>query len=271
MRIGTISDLHIDRSKDYYPQDFEYILAHEITHLNLDLLLIAGDVSNHYLQTMQFVQNVKRHSKVEVLFIPGNHDYWKKDQEEKSSYEIFEYYKAQPESIIASPYIVNEDWAIVGHSGWYDYSFADQNKFSMERLERRKYYGSTWLDKEHIDWGKSDLEMSRLAAESVKNDLEHVKDKNIILMTHIVTNRKFAVPMPHRIFDYFNAFIGTSDFDKFYEAYPIKYSIMGHVHFRNIIEESGIQYICPCLGYQREWRTTDLATEIKNTIQVIEI
>lgn len=37
MRIGTISDLHIDRSKDYYPQDFEYILAHEITHLNLDL------------------------------------------------------------------------------------------------------------------------------------------------------------------------------------------------------------------------------------------
>ena len=35
-------------------------------------------------------------------------------------------------------------------------------------------------------------------------------------MTHIVTHRKFAVPMPHRIFDYFNAFIGTSDFDEIY-------------------------------------------------------
>ena len=113
--------------------------------------------------------------------------------------------------------------------------------------------------------------MSKLAAASVKNDLEQVKDKNIILMTHIVTHKKFAVPMPHRIFDYFNAFIGTSDFDQFYEIYPIKYSIMGHVHFRNIIEESGIQYICPCLGYQREWRTKNLETEIQNTIQIIEI
>ena len=68
--------------------------------------------------------------------------------------------------------------------------------------------------------------MSKLAADSVRRDLEKVKDKNIILMTHIVTHKQFAVPMPHRIFDYFNAFIGTSDFDLFYEKYPIKYSIM---------------------------------------------
>ncbi|MDT3996020.1 metallophosphoesterase [Mammaliicoccus sp. H-M34] len=271
MRIGAISDLHIDRSKDYYPQDFEYILTNEIKRLNLDMLLIAGDVSNHYLQTVQFVQNVKHHSNIDVLFIPGNHDYWKSEKDDKSSYEIFEHYKSQPESIIGNPYIINDDWAIVGHSGWYDYSFADHEKFSLERLERRKYYGSTWLDKEHIDWGKSDLEMSKLAATSVKNDLEQVKDKNIILMTHIVTHKRFAVPMPHRIFDYFNAFIGTSDFDQFYETYPIKFSIMGHVHFRSIIEESGVQYICPCLGYQREWRTQDLETEMKHTIQIIEI
>lgn len=271
MKIGTISDLHIDRSKDYYPQDFEMILVKEIMRLELDLLLIAGDISNHYSQTIQFVQNVKHQSNIDVLFIPGNHDYWKREHEEKTSYEIFEYYKSQPESIIGNPYVINDEWAIVGHSGWYDYSFADQDKFSLERLERRKYYGSTWLDKEHIDWGKSDLEMSQLAAQSVKQDLEQVNDKNIILMTHIVTHKKFAVPMPHRIFDYFNAFIGTSDFDQFYETYPIKFSIMGHVHFRSTIEDEGITYICPCLGYQREWRSEDLETEIKNTIQVVEI
>nr|WP_263315148.1 metallophosphoesterase [Mammaliicoccus sp. Marseille-Q6498] len=271
MRIGTISDLHIDRSNQYFPKDFEDILVKEIKRLKLDLLLIAGDISNHYQQTIQFIQNVKHESNIKILFIPGNHDYWKSETEEKSSYEIFEHYKAQPESVIGKPYVINDDWAIVGHSGWYDYSFANHEKFDMERLERRKYYGATWLDKEHIDWGKSDLEMSQLAAESVRRDLEQVKDKNIILMTHIVTHKKFAVPMPHRIFDYFNAFIGTSDFDHFYEEFPIKYSIMGHVHFRNNIEENGVQYICPCLGYQREWRTKELEHEMKNTIQVIEI
>lgn len=271
MKIGAISDLHIDRSNHYFPKDFEDILIDEVRRLELDMLLIAGDISNHYQQTMPFIQNVKHQTNIEVLFIPGNHDYWKDEAEEKTSYEIFEYYKSQPESIIGDPYIINDDWAIVGHSGWYDYSFADSEKFSLERLERRKYYGSTWLDKERIDWGKSDLEMSKLAADSVRRDLEKVKDKNIILMTHIVTHKQFAVPMPHRIFDYFNAFIGTSDFDLFYEKYPIKYSIMGHVHFRNNIEEKGVNFICPCLGYQREWRSKDLKQEIQNTIQIIEI
>lgn len=271
MKIGTISDLHIDRSNLYYPKDYESILAYEVGRLKLDVLLIAGDISNHYKQTVQFIRNLKHLTRTEILFIPGNHDYWSDDEEEKTSYEIFEYYKSQDESIIGRPYILNDDWAIVGHSGWYDYSFADQSQFSMERLERRKYYGSTWLDKERIAWGKSDLEMSKLAAESVRRDLEQVKDKNIILMTHIVTHKQFSVPMPHRIFDYFNAFIGTSDFDVFYATYPIKYSIMGHVHFRSTIEEQGVQYICPCLGYQREWRTKDLKKEIENTIQIIEI
>src|SRR5699024_12734785 len=109
--------------------------------------------------------------------------------------------------IIADPYMINDELAIVDHSGCYDYSFDDSEKFRIVSLERRKYYGSTWLDKERIFSGKSDLEMSKLAADSVRRDLEKVKDNNIILMTHIVTHKQFAVPMPHRIFDNFNAII----------------------------------------------------------------
>ncbi|SUK44443.1 putative phosphoesterase, putative [Staphylococcus aureus] len=33
------------------------------------------------------------------------------------------------------PFIVNEEWAIIGHTGWYDYSFAAQ-RFSLDELQK---------------------------------------------------------------------------------------------------------------------------------------
>jgi hypothetical protein len=42
---------------------------------------------------------------------------------------------------------------------------------------------------------------------------------------------------PHRIFDFFNAYIGTKDFNYIYDSYNIQYSIMGHVHFRKTLTE----------------------------------
>ena len=98
-----------------------------------------------------------------------------------------------------------------------------------------------------IDWDIDDRVLSK-EAKQIQEDLDQVKDKHIILMTHIVTHPKFIVPMPHRIFDFFNAYIGTKDFDEFYSTYSIRYSIMGHVHFRKMINENGITYICPRLG-----------------------
>ena len=53
--------------------------------------------------------------------------------------------------------------------------------------------------------------------------------------------------------------------------YDIRYSIMGHVHFRNVFEENNVTYICPCLGYQREWRTPDIEQEINHALHKIEI
>ncbi|WP_342388043.1 metallophosphoesterase [Salinicoccus bachuensis] len=269
MRIGVISDLHIDRS-DIDKNEMEQLLTHEIKAQELDLLLIAGDVSSHYKMTSAFLKALSDLAQIKVLFVPGNHDYWLKEEDTLTTPEVYELYKNMPGSVLEAPYIINDDWAIVGHSGWYDYTYADA-RFSEEKLTRGKFYGGTWQDKLNIDWQLHDRELSKIFAEKVKGDLEKVKDKNIILMTHVVTHRRYAVPMPHRLFDYFNAFIGTSDFDGLYEKYPIRYSIMGHVHFRHQFRQNDVTYICACLGYQREWQTDDIHAEIRDTLQVIEI
>lgn len=269
MNIGVISDLHIDRHKSLKPKDYEYELIKAIQRNQVELLLIAGDISNNYKLTQAFIKSVEAQAQIKVLFIPGNHDFWSADTNATSA-EILEEYMGREACLIGKPYHLNDAWAIVGNTGWYDYSYASP-EFSLERIARRKYYGATWQDKVKIDWPMDDRKLSRIAANQAIKDIEKVKDKQIILMTHIVTHPKFAVPMPHRLFDYFNAFIGTSDFDEIYKKYPIRYSIMGHVHFRNRFDEQGVTYICPCLGYQREWRSDDVTREIDHALNIIQI
>lgn len=172
--------------------------------------------------------------------------------------------------LVGKPFIVNEEWAIIGHTGWYDYSFAAQ-RFSLDELQKVKHYGATWQDKERISWGISDQNLSKIAVEQVKKDILEVGNRRVILVTHVVTHPDFIVPMPHRIFDFYNAFIGTSDFNPLYAMFDIPYSIMGHVHFRKSVMDDGRCYLCPCLGYPRQWRSEDIYQEINETIQIIEI
>ena len=37
------------------------------------------DVSNHYKLTQSFVKEIEMQTKIKVLFIPGNHDFWSMD------------------------------------------------------------------------------------------------------------------------------------------------------------------------------------------------
>ncbi|GAA3727677.1 metallophosphoesterase [Salinicoccus jeotgali] len=271
MRIGIIADLHIDRRQTRYTiQDFEHVLTQEIHKQKIELLLIAGDIASDYRITLEFVYTLMDRTGIDIRFVPGNHDYWQPEAGNISTPEIHQLYKEDPTSVIDAPLIINDQWAIVGNSGWYDYSYADP-RFSREKIATGKFSGGTWQDKIRANWSMDDPAVSKAFAESAKQDLERVGDRNIILMTHVVTHPRFAVPTPHRLFDFFNAFIGTSDFDPLYREFPIRYSIMGHVHFRHQITDGGIHYICPCLGYQREWRTDDLATEVADALTVIEV
>lgn len=269
MKIGTIADLHIDRHPKLEAETYLEALTHVVKQRRIDLLLIAGDMSNHFQQSYQFIVDLKERCAIPIFFVPGNHDYWRGENMPTST-EIYDFYVSKPECLIGKPYIINDEWAIVGHTAWYDYSYAD-DKFDMERIARGKFYGATWQDKVKIDWQMDDRTWSKVAAQQTKHDLEEVGNRQVILMTHIVTHPQFVVPTPHRIFDFFNAFIGTRDFDDLYTRFPIKYSIMGHVHFRKSLVEQHTTYLCPCLGYQRQWRTSDIEQEMNHALMEIDI
>lgn len=274
MRIGTLSDLHIDGNKRFLKdgESFEELLSSLLIEKEIDLFLIAGDVSNYYLETDVFLKKVRALSGVPVLFVPGNHDYWAKDHELSDTHEVDAFFRKQPYALAGKPYIINDEWAVVGTPGWYDYGYADHEMYSLEKFARKQYSFATWNDKHYVDWGKSDQEMSTDMLETLVADIKAAEDRQIIMMTHVATHKEFVVPLPSRVYNYANAFLGAKGYEILYELYPnIRYSIMGHVHLRKTFQDADRFYVTACLGNHRHWREKDSLSQLEQSFVYFDI
>lgn len=274
MRIGTLSDLHIDRNNHYlnHGETFEKSLSALIKEKAIDLLLIAGDVSNHYLETDAFLKKTSELSRIPVLFVPGNHDYWAKDHDVKDTHKVDAFFNRQEYSLVDRPYIINDEWAVVGTPGWYDYGYGNHEIYTREKFEKKQYSFATWNDKHYVDWQAADQEVSEHMLKQVTEDLKKVGNRKIIFMTHIATHPEFVIPLPHRVYNYANAFLGAKSYEQLYDTFPnISYSIMGHVHLRKTIIENNQTYMTACLGNFRHWKNKDVYTQLSKTLLTFEI
>ena len=77
--------------------------------------------------------------------------------------------------------------------------------------------------------------------------------------------------MPNKIFDFFNAYIATNDFDDIYREFDVDYSVMGHVHYRGKIQRDGTDFISNSLGYQKQWWTKELYRELTDSLWVFKL
>src|SRR5699024_7884786 len=269
--IGFISDLHVDRNFEAPTIEYLKALLQIINNQKLEMLVIGGDISNHYSMTIWFVEELQKQAEIPVYFIPGNHDFWEEQEATKDTPGIYQLYKDHPQSLIENPLKINENYTLIGHPGWYNHEIYDQEKFTPDEIERGKFRWTYWQDKLRLDWGMEDQEVSQNFSEIIKQDLEKVTTENIILQTHIVTIPEYTMPMPHRVFDFFNAYIATDDLKNIYKEYPITHQIMGHVHFREKISKEQTQFITNSLGYRREWRGENLYKELQKSLFILDL
>ena len=70
MRFAVISDLHLEDSS---------ISVQELgLDDSLDLVIVAGDLHPNDFKRSLFLGDINKHYGCEVMFVPGNHDYWGK-------------------------------------------------------------------------------------------------------------------------------------------------------------------------------------------------
>ncbi len=271
MKTAVISDIHIDINKEYDVLGgiAEYVRRHAV-----ELLLIAGDITSTPAQTIEAVQSLEELSGAKVLYVPGNHDMWNKDSAYESNDKIYEMYLADGHCLSGKTFETDKH-VIIGDVAWYDYSFGNHEKFTHEAFEQMTYEGRTWQDSLFNTWSAKNKERCQWFLERFTRliDESKGKGKEIVLMTHMISHEAFAVPesMNH-IWSYFNAFLGSRELTRLCAEKQVKYSICGHVHYRNTFTENGVTWMCRCLNYHTEWLgEKDVQSQIEEAMEMIEL
>lgn len=268
MKIGVISDIHIDEQKD--EMEFEEIFAQCINESEADVILIAGDISEYYKRSLNFIKRLRGKIHAGIYFCPGNHDLWSKYEPEIHADDITACMREEDEGFLQNDAVfLTENTVLISGCGWYDYSFSSPGMFTVEEMRRKNYMGRQWRDGIYASHGKNDEDVNSEWNSGLLKLVNDYKDYNVIFMTHMVNHPAFLVSENHekyKMFQYFNGFLGSQGLYEITKKRNIKYAISGHVHFRKNVTENGTCYMCRCLGYPDEFKLFGAALDLKSQI-----
>lgn len=262
MKVGFISDIHVGEYSNI-PE----IISEVAIKNGVELLIIAGDLCGHYKEVEHIIKRIVSGTKVDLRFIPGNHDLYR--QGGRSSKEAYDTLLKSPYNLISNP-IIGEGYAIIGDTGWYDYSY-NPNDYTYEKLKEKKYGGMKWLDKSLFNWdGLEDPDVSSYFLLKLKDQISKFKGKELTVVTHIVPFEHFIICKEDPNWDYFSSFVCSKEYGELYVKEGVKMAVFGHTHTRFNETFNGIECICRPLGNKYELEKKDLFKEISDTLFIKE-
>lgn len=281
MRIGFISDLHIDINREYPVMD---VLAGEAAREQLELLAVAGDISETPDETVEEMERLEERLRSEsgcrLFYVPGNHDMWNINCPQSDSDAIYSRYLGDENCLSGRSIRLGDRGGqsfLIGDIGWYDYSFAG-TQYSREELDGMSISGRIWQDRLYNSWTEDNPGKNRLMLRQIEETMtecEKTPGASFIAVTHMLPIKEFCVPAEQPDWDFFNAYLGSAALGRLYGRHNVKYAVCGHVHYRSRLEKDGITWICPCLGYHTEWplyglKDNSLLTHLQDALQIID-
>jgi putative phosphoesterase len=274
MRIGVISDLHVDLN-GAGPQTFAAHLSAAAARRGVELLLIPGDLSNRWDLTLRTLQEIQGRTGLQVLFVPGNHDLWNEAPqypfgEAWGARDSHEALKSFPGNLARGPVDLPAGWTVVGATGWYDFGFGHP-RFSLQDFERMRIGERLWNDRVNARWGRPTREVHRSFLEELERQLSGLRGRRLILATHVVPVPEFTVRPPDAAWEYLNAFLGSPEYGRLAIRHGVEIAVCGHVHYRRRHQAGRTLFLTSCLGYAHEWADpADLAGEVGRSLSVVE-
>ncbi|MFC0211960.1 metallophosphoesterase [Paenibacillus chartarius] len=270
MRIGVISDLHVDVNELKGEPPIEEALIEVTAETGLDILVIAGDISSDAGRSLAVLHKLRDRCGIPVLFVPGNHDYWSRGNDTEDTWRLYRQFQTFEGCLCEKPYELENGWVIVGSSGWYDYTMGEPD-YTVEEFDRMQAMDRIWQDSLFVNWGMSNRDVHRYFHERIERDLTAYRGRPAIMVTHMLAHPYFKVPMPNPLWAYFNAFLGSVEYADLYRSFGVRYGVMGHVHYRKTYTDQGTEMICACLGYRKEWRQASVVKEIRSCLKLITL
>ncbi len=276
MRVAVISDLHLDENQAYPVLER---LAEMLSAERANLVLVAGDITECVDVTIDVMDLFEELCGCPVYYVPGNHDLWREERDTRTTDEIYQMFVDDFRCLSGKTQVIRcktGNFALVGDVGWYDYSFANE-AFSEEDLRLMQYDGRTWQDKLKNQWTDDNLSCCEMQLERLEKQLKEAGSLPIIAVTHMLPIREFCVPESREMWKYFNGFLGSKKLGELFEKYNVKVSVSGHVHYRKEVMHGNTRYICPCLGYSKEWKLyneehgSNLMWQLRDSVRWIEM
>jgi DNA repair exonuclease SbcCD nuclease subunit len=271
MVVGLISDLHLDFFIKKYQdveQYFKTVLAKENT-LDIDVLVIAGDMSHYNNLTINFVKKIlEDDSEIEIILVAGNHDLYLVSSEQDKKYQgnswgrieelKKEFEKMERVHFLDGTQVIIKGVIFGGTMGWYNVTdffawISNSNdasyirkSFRVERGNAPKVYYDTFA--------------------LYQEELTKMQDLYCnVLITHIPfvnipdeLNTTFAGSSTNEYF--------MSDAFNFVKATNADYYLFGHVHERFDFIQDGVRCITNPVGYPYEFKEKRKDFQIKRII-----
>lgn len=258
MKFVLISDVHVDANRwmwNYLDPFLNYT----------DTLVVAGDISNEAFVTASWLKNAKNLF-ANVLWVPGNHDFYNTHQtmvisptmrenygfpvtisEKLAFYERFS--SDHDIHFLNHKTVIVHDVPFIGATGWHDfvageqYSYEEQTKVWYDSNERCIRWENSYTPNHKYPENQAHFDY-----EFIKLALEKTEEKAVVV-THHVPHRKLKYDRQHDIIwtkshGYFvNTLMEKIDPSK------IKIWCFGHTHERKMVDVNGVTYACNPKGY----------------------
>jgi len=266
MKIGLISDLHVDESPDGV---IIAALADSAKQHGAELLLIPGDFTGSWRTSLDAINRIEDTSGLRVLFVPGNHDLWNKMRPEETPELAQEKLAAHP-GCLSGRTVTIQGWNFVGETGWYDETLTE-GRYTAPDIARMNFGGRTWQDSLFTRWTVPMLEKTEAYLKALETRLAGLDPRLTITLTHVIPRLEFSVQPPEGIWTYFNGLLGSARYGSMLVKAGVRAAVFGHVHYRKRLVADGVEWICPCLGTPDEWTSKDAATEVNAAFTLLEL
>jgi len=120
MRIGVISDLHVDLNEEASSQGAVVAsLSAASARRGAELLIVAGDIANRYDTSLRTLAALEAASGLRVLFVPGNHDVWNEASTLPfgrgwGAWDSYRALEAFPGNLARGPVDLPGGWSVIG-------------------------------------------------------------------------------------------------------------------------------------------------------------
>lgn len=243
MKIGILSDLHVD----HYDENYIY-------NTDIDVFVIAGDISGSLFITKQVIEALAEHHK-EIIFIDGNHEHYASGNVHENMKELEDFSNSfKNVSYLNGINKVSFGSTIfIGCCGWYDFQ---NSKYDFATC---KYAFNKYMNDKYINFSSTPEELAIQQSNNLKKLVEDMQNdetvENIIVVTHSIPIENAILYTNDKIWNMLNgsfANISMKNVINADEKHKIKLWTFGHTHLKWDFVENEIRFICNPRGYPGE-------------------